>query len=144
MRFWPLDNIWMKPYIAWQLFKEMLQKRPHHGLQKWEQVQTFYQWLDYHNKLTWIMLRVVDLMGRLQMKHLISSSTALRDHQIILEKSKHILRVSKTEGKDVAASLTSKMDVWILKWLVRIMYTKCIITFVVSSHYYLLLLWRRK
>jgi len=39
-------------YDAWKRFKEMLRLCPHHGLEKWLIVQTFYNGLSYTTKMT--------------------------------------------------------------------------------------------
>src|SRR5436853_2458535 len=38
-------------YEAWERFKEVLRKRPHHGLPKWMLVQTFYNGLSMNTQL---------------------------------------------------------------------------------------------
>ncbi|GKE66647.1 zinc finger, CCHC-type containing protein [Tanacetum coccineum] len=35
---------------AWTRFKELLQKVPHHGIDRWLQIQTFYDHLSFHLK----------------------------------------------------------------------------------------------
>ena len=39
-------------YDAWERFKEMLRLCPHHGLEKWLIVHTFYNGLSYTTKMT--------------------------------------------------------------------------------------------
>jgi len=39
-------------YDAWERFKEMLRLCPHHGLEKWHIVHTFYNGLSYTTKMT--------------------------------------------------------------------------------------------
>ena len=39
-------------YDAWERFKEMLRLCPHHGLEKWLIVNTFYNSLSYTTKTT--------------------------------------------------------------------------------------------
>jgi len=39
-------------YDAWEHFKEMLRFCPHHGLEKWLLVHTFYNGLSYTTKMT--------------------------------------------------------------------------------------------
>lgn len=39
-------------YNAWDRFKELLRLCPHHGLEKWLIVYTFYNWLNYNTHIS--------------------------------------------------------------------------------------------
>lgn len=46
-------------YEAWEIFKDLLKKCPHHGLPKWLQVQTFYNGLSFSFRITILQLVVL-------------------------------------------------------------------------------------
>ncbi|KAF7802393.1 uncharacterized protein G2W53_041504 [Senna tora] len=98
-------------YEAWERFKELLRKCPHHGLTKWLQVQTFYNGLSSEIRTS------IDATagGALMFKPIDAAYTLLEtmssnNHQWHSDRHVHA-RVAGVQDSDMFASLSSQIDV---------------------------------
>ncbi|KAF7801050.1 uncharacterized protein G2W53_044433 [Senna tora] len=98
-------------YEAWERFKELLRKCPHHGLPKWLQVQTFY------NGLSSEIRKSIDAAagGALMSKPVDAAYTLLEtmssnNHQWYSDQHVHA-RVAGVQDSDMFASLSSQIVV---------------------------------
>ncbi|KAF7839500.1 uncharacterized protein G2W53_007982 [Senna tora] len=96
-------------YEAWERFKELLRKCPHHGLPKWLQVQTFYNGLSSEIRTS------VDVAGggALMSKPVDAAYTLLEtmssnNHQWHSDRHVHA-RVAGVQDSDMFASLSSQI-----------------------------------
>ncbi|KAF7812974.1 uncharacterized protein G2W53_033950 [Senna tora] len=98
-------------YEAWERFKELLRKCPHHGLPKWLQVQTFYNGLSSEIRTS------IDAAagGALMSKPVDAAYTLLEtmksnNHQWHSDRHVHA-RVAGVQDSDMFASLSSQIAV---------------------------------
>ncbi|KAF7822112.1 uncharacterized protein G2W53_027567 [Senna tora] len=96
-------------YEAWERFKELLRKCPHHGLPKWLQVQTFYNGLSFEIRTS------IDAAagGALMSKQVDAAYTLLEtmssnNHQWHSNRHVHA-RVAEVQDSDMFASLSSQI-----------------------------------
>ncbi|KAF7807386.1 uncharacterized protein G2W53_039547 [Senna tora] len=96
-------------YEAWERFKELLRKCPHHGLPKWLQVQTFYNGLSSEIRTS------IDAAagGALMSKPVDAAYTLLEimssnNHQWHLDRNVHA-RIAGVQDSDMFASLSSQI-----------------------------------
>ncbi|XP_078166211.1 uncharacterized protein LOC144560859 [Carex rostrata] len=75
-------------YEAWERFKELIRSCPHHGLEKWLIVQTFYNGLNYNTRLTIDAAANGALMNRgVDDAYTLIENMALNHHQWTSERS---------------------------------------------------------
>ncbi|XP_074570572.1 uncharacterized protein LOC141827240 [Curcuma longa] len=97
-------------FEAWDRFKGMLRQCPHHGLEKWLVIHTFYNRINYQTKVYLDSAAGGALMNKIleEAKDLIES-VALNHHQWANERGNN----PKTPGKyevDTLTLLTAKME----------------------------------
>ncbi|KAF7824146.1 uncharacterized protein G2W53_022290 [Senna tora] len=96
-------------YEAWERFKDLLKKCPHHGLPKWLKVQTFYNGLSSEIRMSIdaaageaLMLKLVDVV------YTLLETMSSNNHQWHSDRNVHA-RVAGVQDSDMFASLSSQI-----------------------------------
>ncbi|KAF7835343.1 uncharacterized protein G2W53_010202 [Senna tora] len=98
-------------YEAWERFKELLRKCPHHGLPKWLQVQTFYNGLSSEIRTSIDAAAGGALMSKpVDAAYTLLETTSSNNHQWHSDRHVHA-RVAVVQDSDMFASLSSQIAV---------------------------------
>ncbi|KAF7807058.1 uncharacterized protein G2W53_039219 [Senna tora] len=96
-------------YEAWERFKELLRKCPHHGLPKWLQVQTFYNGLSSEIRTTIDAAAGGALMSKpVDAAYTLLETMSSNNHQWHSDRHVHA-RVAGVQDSDMFASLSSQI-----------------------------------
>ncbi|KAF7834764.1 uncharacterized protein G2W53_009623 [Senna tora] len=98
-------------YEAWERFKELLKKCPHHGLPKWLQVQTFYNGLSSEIRTSIDAAAGGALMSKpVDAAYTLLETMSSNNHQWHSDRHVHA-RVTGVQESDMFASLSSQIVV---------------------------------
>ncbi|KAF7810599.1 uncharacterized protein G2W53_037342 [Senna tora] len=98
-------------YEAWERFKELLRKCPHHGLPKWLQVQTFYNGLSSEIRTSIDAAAGGALMSKpVDAAYTLLETMSSNNHQWHSDRHVHA-RVAGVQDSDMVASLSSQIVV---------------------------------
>ncbi|KAF7820643.1 uncharacterized protein G2W53_026098 [Senna tora] len=98
-------------YEAWERFKELLRKCPHHGLPKWLQVQTFYNGLSSEIRTSIDAAAGGALMSKpVDAAYTLLETMSSNNHQWHSDRHVHA-RVAGVQDSDMFASLFSQIAV---------------------------------
>ncbi|KAF7802238.1 uncharacterized protein G2W53_041349 [Senna tora] len=98
-------------YEAWERFKELLRKCPHHGLPKWLQVQTFYNGLSSEIRTSIDAAAGGALMSKpVDAAYTLLETMSSNNHQWHSNRHVHA-RVAGVQDSDMFASLSSQIAV---------------------------------
>ncbi|KAF7815005.1 uncharacterized protein G2W53_028974 [Senna tora] len=98
-------------YEAWERFKELLRKCPHHGLPKWLQVQTFYNGLSSEIRTSIDAAAGGALMSKpVDAAYTLLETMSSNNHQWHSDRHVHV-RVAGVQDSDMFASLSSQIAV---------------------------------
>ncbi|KAF7839732.1 uncharacterized protein G2W53_008214 [Senna tora] len=98
-------------YEAWERFKELLRKCPHHGLPKWLQVQTFYNGLSSEIRMSIDAAAGGTLMSKpVDVAYTLLETMSSNNHQWHSDRHVHA-RVAGVQDSDMFASLSSQIAV---------------------------------
>ncbi|KAF7823809.1 uncharacterized protein G2W53_021953 [Senna tora] len=96
-------------YEAWERFKELLRKCPHHGLPKWLHVQTFYNGLSYEIRTSIDAAAGGALMSKpVDATYTLLETMSSNNHQWHSDRNVHA-RVAGVQDSDMFASLSSQI-----------------------------------
>ncbi|KAF7837570.1 uncharacterized protein G2W53_006052 [Senna tora] len=96
-------------YEAWERFKELLRKCPHHGLPKWLQVQTFYNGLSSEIRTSIDAAAGGALMSKpVDAAYTLLETMSSNNHQWHSDRHVHA-RVAGVQDSDMFASLSSQI-----------------------------------
>ncbi|KAF7812290.1 uncharacterized protein G2W53_033266 [Senna tora] len=96
-------------YEAWERFKELLRKCPHHGLPKWLQVQTFYNGLSSEIRTSIDAAAGGALMSKpVDAAYTLLETMSSNNHQWHSDRHVHA-RVAGEQDSDMFASLSSQI-----------------------------------
>ncbi|KAF7839265.1 uncharacterized protein G2W53_007747 [Senna tora] len=96
-------------YEAWERFKELLRKFPHHGLPKWLQVQTFYNGLSSEIRTSIDATAGGALMSKpVDAAYTLLETMSSNNHQWHSDRNVHA-RVAGVQDFDMFASLSSQI-----------------------------------
>ncbi|KAF7810605.1 uncharacterized protein G2W53_037348 [Senna tora] len=96
-------------YEAWERFKELLRKCPHHGLPKWLQVQTFYNGLSSEIRTSIDATAGGALMSKpVDAAYTLLETMSSNNHQWHSDRNVHA-RVAGVQDSDMFASLSSQI-----------------------------------
>ncbi|KAF7824539.1 uncharacterized protein G2W53_022683 [Senna tora] len=98
-------------YEAWERFKELLRKCPHHGLPKWLQVQTFYNGLSSEIRTSIDAAAGGALMSKpVDAAYTLLETMSSNNHQWHSDRHVHA-RVAGVQDSDMFASISSQIAV---------------------------------
>ncbi|KAF7841888.1 uncharacterized protein G2W53_004186 [Senna tora] len=98
-------------YEAWERFKDLLRKCPHHGLPKWLQVQTFYNGLSSEIRTSIDAAAGGALMSKpVDAAYTLLETMSSNNHQWHSDRHVHA-RVAGAQDSDMFASLSSQLVV---------------------------------
>ncbi|KAF7835900.1 uncharacterized protein G2W53_010759 [Senna tora] len=96
-------------YEAWERFKDLLRKCPHHGLPKWLQVQTFYNGLSSEIRTSIDAAAGGALMSKpVDAAYTLLETMSSNNHQWHSDRNVHA-RVAGVQDSDMFASLSSQI-----------------------------------
>ncbi|KAF7810678.1 uncharacterized protein G2W53_037421 [Senna tora] len=96
-------------YEAWERFKELLRKYPHHGLPKWLQVQTFYNGLSSKIRTSIDATAGGALMSKpVDVAYTLLETMSSNNHKWHSDRYVHA-RVAGEQDSDMFASLSSQI-----------------------------------